>query len=244
VTTAEQRLHEISAEAEGVPEKELQEATKQRDDAMKMLGIIDVKIADKKKAIEKLKQDLSNARKEAQAKSTSQEAAALRAREDYANDLAEIFETAKDEFRDAMRGKVGADASQLFVKLTAEKDLKGLDINENYGLATIGPNNKPTPGRSAGQEQIVAFSLIGALNRNATRRAPIIMDTPLGRLGKKHKQNVLANLADFGEQVILLVHDDEVSEEMLDAVRPSIVAEYELHRDDLFRTQLRKREVT
>src|SRR5436190_23775063 len=100
------------------------------------------------------------------------------------------------------------------------------------------------PSHSACKEKIVAFSLIGALNRNATRRAPIIMDTPLGRLGKKHKANVLANLADFGEQVILLVHDDEVSEQMLNSVRNSVVAEYELHRDDLFRTQIRKLELT
>jgi DNA sulfur modification protein DndD len=69
------------------------------------------------------------------------------------------------------------------------------------------------------------------------------MDTPLGRLGKKHKANVMANLVDFGEQVLLLVHDDEVSEDLLNSVRSSIVAEYELHRDDLFRTQIQKREM-
>ncbi|MCA1705536.1 MAG: hypothetical protein LC808_20675, partial [Actinobacteria bacterium] len=94
---------------------------------------------------------------------------------------------------------------------------------------------------SAGQEQIIAFSLIGALNRNATRRPPIIMDTPLGRLGVKHKTNVMKHLADFGDQVILLVHDDEVSEDILNSVRADIVAEYELERNDLFRTSIRKR---
>jgi hypothetical protein len=52
------------------------------------------------------------------------------------------------------------------------------------------------------------------------------------------------NLADFGDQVILLVHDDEVSEELLDAVRPSIAAEYDLHHESLFSTQIRKREIT
>jgi DNA sulfur modification protein DndD len=239
----EQRLGELTKETEGVPEEKLREAAKLRDKALGLIGVTDDKIEERKKAIDKTKSELSHARKEAQKHSSSKEAALLTSREELATDLAAIFEEAKDQFRDAMRDKVGGDASELFGKLTSDKDLKGLRINENYGLTTLGPNDKPMPGRSAGQEQIVAFSLIGALNRNATRRAPIIMDTPLGRLGKKHKANVLANLVDFGEQVLLLVHDDEVSEDLLNSVRSSIVAEYELHRDDLFRTQIQKREM-
>lgn len=243
IAALEQRLSELTKETEGVPEEKLREAAKKRDAAVGLIGVTDDKIEDKKTAIEKVKGELSHARKEAQKHSSSKEAALLTEREELASDLAAIFEEAKDQFRDAMRDKVGSDASELFAKLTSDKDLKGLKINENYGLTTLGPNDRPMPGRSAGQEQIVAFSLIGALNRNATRRAPIIMDTPLGRLGKKHKVNVMANLVDLGEQVLLLVHDDEVSEDLLDSVRPSIVAEYELHRDDLFRTQIQKREM-
>ncbi len=238
---ARQRLDDAAAAIEGVPELELQEAAKKRDAAMKLLGVTEDKITDKQKALGELKGKLAAARKEAQAQSSSQAVADLSARQDYAEALASVFEQAKDEFRDKMRDQVGSDASELFVKLTAEKELTGLQIKENYGLDTLGPNGEPVPGRSAGQEQIVAFALIGALNRNATRRAPIIMDTPLGRLGKAHKANVLASLADFGEQVILLVHDDEVSDEMLNTVRSSVVAEHELYRNELFQTQIRKR---
>jgi hypothetical protein len=39
---------------------------------------------------------------------------------------------------------------------------------------------------SAGSEQIVALSLIGALNRCATREGPVVMDTPFGRLDRRH----------------------------------------------------------
>ena len=61
--------------------------------------------------------------------------------------------------------------------------------------------------RSAGQEQVVALSLIAALNRNARRRAPVIMDTPFGRLDAEHSQNILRFLSEMAEQVFLLVHD-------------------------------------
>lgn len=241
IASLTQQLKDLTNQIEGVPEAELREASERRDQALTLMGVAKEHIGDKKKEIEKKRGELAAARAEAAKHSTSHAAALLTKRSELATHLAEIFEGAIDEFRDAMREKVGADASDLFVRLTHEKDLKGLEINENYGLTTIGTDGEPTPGRSAGQEQIVAFSLIGALSRNATRKAPIVMDTPLGRLDKQHKDNVMHNLADFGNQVLLLVHDDEVSEDLLDSVRPSIVAEYELQYESLFSTQIRKR---
>jgi hypothetical protein len=133
------------------------------------------------------------------------------------------------------------DASDIFSVLTTTPEYKGLRINPNYGLETLGPDGEPVPGRSAGQEQIVAFALIGALNRNATRRAPVIMDTPLARLDRGHRAKVLSFLGDMAQQVFLLVHSAEVSEEDLAAIRGTIAREFELHPDALFRTQIRER---
>lgn len=241
IASCEQQLKDLTNQVEGVPEAELREASERRDQALGLIGVAQEHIGKKKEEIDKKRGEMASARAEAQKHSTSPMAALLTRRATLATKLAEIFDAAIDQFRDAMREKVGADASELFVKLTHEKDLVGLQIKENYGLAMLDADGEPTPGRSAGQEQIVAFSLIGALSRNATRRAPIVMDTPLGRLDKQHKENVMNHLADFGEQVLLLVHDDEVSEDLLDSVRPSLVAEYELHRESLYRTQIRKR---
>ena len=67
------------------------------------------------------------------------------------------------------------------------------------------------------------------------------MDTPLGRLDSTHKTKVLAHLSEFAEQVFLLVHSGEVPDEYLVPIRSKIVTEYELHEEDLFRTEIRKR---
>lgn len=240
ISQLEQQLQDLTKDAAGIPEAALRDATKQRDEVNKLLGINGEKIKDQKAAIAEHKANLKVAREQVEKASTSQQAAELRAREALARDLAANFEHAKDQFRDAMREKVGADASAIFSSLTSSPEYKGLRINENYGLTTLGPDGNPVPGRSAGQEQIVAFALIGALNLNATRTAPVIMDTPLGRLDKTHKAKVLAHLAEFAEQVFLLVHSGEVPDEFLIPIRNSIVAEYELHPEDLFRTQIRK----
>ena len=66
--------------------------------------------------------------------------------------------------------------------------------------------------RSSGEEQLVALSLIGALNKCAETKAPVIMDTPLGRFDIKHGERVISFLPSFADQVILLVTDREFRE--------------------------------
>ena len=44
--------------------------------------------------------------------------------------------------------------------------------------------------RSAGAEQIVALSLIEALNFHGRRKGPMLMDTPAGRLDKSHREKM------------------------------------------------------
>ncbi len=63
----------------------------------------------------------------------------------------------------------------------------------------IANNDRIISERSAGAEQIVAFALIGALNRSAVRKGPIVMDTPFGRLDRKHSENVLSFIPTMSE---------------------------------------------
>ena len=66
--------------------------------------------------------------------------------------------------------------------------------------------------RSSGEEQLVALSLIGALNQCAQVEAPIFMDTPFGRLDVSHGERILKYLPNMSEQVVLLVTDREFRE--------------------------------
>jgi DNA sulfur modification protein DndD len=85
--------------------------------------------------------------------------------------------------------------------------------------------------RSAGAEQIVALSLIDGLNKTSGTKAPIIMDTPLGRLDPKHRNNILQYLPGMSEQVVLLVHEGEIHAKRDTEVFASrIGARYEIKR--------------
>lgn len=127
--------------------------------------------------------------------------------------MADIFECGVETFRDSLRDAIGADASDIFRRLTTEPAYQGLAIDENYGLALLDSQGRPVPGRSAGAEQIVALSLIGGLNRAAVREGPVVMDSNFARLDQGHRANVLRFLPYLGSQVIVLVHSGEIGKD-------------------------------
>ncbi|MCW8828095.1 MAG: AAA family ATPase [Gammaproteobacteria bacterium] len=126
------------------------------------------------------------------------------------HELESVFSASIDALRDSLRADVESYASNAFSELTTEKTYKGLRINNNYGLSIIDHEGRVLKERSAGAEQIVALSLIDGLNKTARKSAPIIMDTPLGRLDPTHRSNVLKYLPQMAEQVVLLVHEGEI----------------------------------
>jgi len=93
--------------------------------------------------------------------------------------------------------------------LSNEQDYERLRITPQYGLVLTNKEGRTIHQRSAGSEQVLALSLIGALNRCATREAPVIMDTPFGRLDVGHRANILKFAPSFGRQVLLLVQSGE-----------------------------------
>lgn len=120
-----------------------------------------------------------------------------------------LFEAGIGDFRDRLRREVERNASEIHKHLTSEPSYAGLRINEQYGLQLVGESGRAIVDRSAGSEQIVALSLIAALNRCATREGPVVMDTPFGRLDRTHRRNVLTFAPEFGPQVVFLVQSGE-----------------------------------
>jgi len=127
--------------------------------------------------------------------------------------IAGVFERAITQYRDEKRSEVEIEASRIFKEIRCKESFAGLKINDRYGLSIITDSGlilDKAEWRSAGEEQIIAYSLIGALNRCAKIKAPVFMDTPFGRLDLAHGRNVLAFLPNLSEQVVLLVTDREL----------------------------------
>ncbi len=238
VATKEQELQRIRESMKGMSEEEIRTAGDSRDLAQRDLGEVEHRIAERKEAIAAKQSTLQGLQRQISEAGDSEELTVLKANEERAEQLARLCEAAKARYRDNLRSRVEADASEIFMQLTTEPSHSGLRINESYGLEILDENDEVVPGRSAGQEQIVALALIGALNRNAARRAPVMMDTPFGRLDESHRRKVLSFLADMADQVFLLVHSAEVDREDLDEIAADITAEKKLERRSAFHTEL------
>jgi DNA sulfur modification protein DndD len=87
---------------------------------------------------------------------------------------------------------------------------------------------------------VVALSLIGALNRLAAKRGPVIMDTPFGRLDRSHRENIMRFVPTLADQVALLVHSGEIDPSRdLATVEGKITAEYEIAHVESTKSEIR-----
>ena len=156
--------------------------------------------------------------------------------------LHKIFDKGIAEYRDQLKKRIQADATTLFQSLTTEPEYTGLRINENYGLTIVRDNGNDVLVRSAGIEHIVALSLMGALQKNAPFRGPIIMDSPFGRLDDEHAPNVVSTLPIMAKQVILLVFKKELSPALArEKLQTKLISEYTLERISSSYTKIEKR---
>ncbi|MBM3275871.1 MAG: hypothetical protein FJZ00_12005, partial [Candidatus Sericytochromatia bacterium] len=149
-----------------------------------------------------------------------------------------VFEAAVERFKDTLRRRVEASGTALFLQMTTEKrDYARLEINDHYGLTIIHSDGRAEDSRSAGAEQVVALALMGALQANAPLRGPIVMDTPFGRLDRRHKANVVTTLPSMAKQVVLLVQEGEIDRAKIrNLLGGHLKREYQLDKQSARRT--------
>ena len=121
----------------------------------------------------------------------------------------DIVAKSYDKFRAAMRTRVSSATSDLFRRLTTEKEYSGVAISEDYLLSVVDHENRSLSMISAGANQILTMAFIGALADCSVDEAPMVMDTPFGRLDTGHRDAILEWVSTFDKQVILFVQSGE-----------------------------------
>jgi len=114
-----------------------------------------------------------------------------------------------DGFRDSMRRNIEKAASDLFLRLTTEPSYTGVSISDDYMISVLDHDGHPQYMVSAGVNQILTTAFIGALGECSVEEAPLVMDTPMGRLDVGHRSGVLKWVSTFSSQVILFVQSGE-----------------------------------
>jgi DNA sulfur modification protein DndD len=162
-------------------------------------------------------------------------------RERLLSSLAGLFEQAVVAYRDKLKEDVQETASKLFRSMRTETDFFKLVINDHYGLRILDNHGNAVEDRSAGYEHLVALSLIGALQECSPISAPVVMDSPFGRLDPDHVNAVVAQLNLLATQVLLLVHEGELDRPTAHReLRGRLLAEFELERVSAYNTIIRE----
>ena len=240
VTTENQR-DEINEEIKDFDTNEIMRKREERQRWLMLLTKVDAEI--KKRNEEKDKNNQAQTKiSQLMSRLGGLQSSISNQRVDRLQQLETIFAKGIAQLRLKLKDDVEAHATKAFKLITTEKTYSGLQINQSYGLSILDKEGRIINERSAGAEQVVALSLIDGLNKTSGTKAPIIMDTPLGRLDPKHRENILSYLPNMSEQVVLLVHEGEFHAERDTEIFASrIGVRYEIKR--VSATQSRIQEV-
>jgi DNA sulfur modification protein DndD len=143
------------------------------------------------------------------------------------------------EFRNALITKkikeVEAEVTSCFNLLSRKRIERSIGINPTTFQVSIKDNHSRQISKSelsAGEKQIYAISVLWALARVSGRPLPMIIDTPLARLDRDHRELLGQRyFPHASHQVIILSTDSEIDAEFIPLLGNSIARSYELAFD-------------
>ena len=89
----------------------------------------------------------------------------------------------------------------------------------------------PRPDRSAGERQVLSLAFITGMSKVTGEEAPLVMDTPFGRLSSAHREAITEHIPEITDQLVMLVSDEELRDVARENLDPWIGAEYNLEFD-------------
>jgi DNA sulfur modification protein DndD len=130
---------------------------------------------------------------------------------------------------------LGQAMTKVYKQLAHKDQVSKITIDNDGTTHILGKSNKEmTFDRSAGENQIFATALIAGLAEVSGVKAPMVVDTPLGRLDSKHRQNIFKFwTGDAGRQVILLSQDKEIDSELYKRIQKNVSKTYLLEHEDV-----------
>ncbi len=217
-------------------EGEITEATQRRDDFMRQLGGLDTESSNLQIQLDEIKTKISR-------KQTEQVKGAINSRRiARARQAQQLFEDYKQRLKNSRREDIQRQINLRFKSLmSSHGQIDRITIDADFALTYLSADGQEVgmANISAGMKQLMAHALQWALKDFTGRLAPVIFDSPLGRLDRSHQDNLLAHFYHrVAHQVILLPTDSELDIEKYRLIQPHICAEFRLENADGEHTQV------
>lgn len=205
------------------------------------IGEIEYTVNEKKGAIERTNQTLTQLEQEEERLRRQREQYVSRTGETdnliRQSQLARGLEfAAKDliEWRIAERKEtIEQITSEIHHQVTNKPDeYVGVIIQQDYSLALRNAAGEVISPEvlSAGEKEALAFSFIAGLNLASNTAAPFVMDTPFGHLDVEHQKNLVNSLPNLPSQVIVLATDRDFPADLLKGIRSEVAEILEIQR--------------
>lgn len=230
----DEELDDVSRQLEGSPQEEISRLEKQRrdfqadiDSYLLQQGSLNSRIETLGKEIGRLEKQIERAKKDESKQRLLARKATLAQR--AADAIDEVYQT----FADDMRRRIEAKTEEIFKQLIwKDSHFQNIRLGPDYNLEVIDRYGLPArPELSAGERQVLSLSFITAMSRISEGEAPLVMDTPFGRLSSYHRSSITEHLPELAEQLVLFVTDEELRGRARENLEPHIGAEYRLHFD-------------
>ncbi len=147
-----------------------------------------------------------------------------------AQQAADAIGEVHEAFAEDMRARIEAKTREIFRLLVwKESHFQDVRLDKEFDLQVIDRYGLPArPELSAGERQVLSLAFITAMSRVSGEEAPLVMDTPFGRLSSEHRNSISQHLPGLADQLVLLVTDEELRDQARRNLEPRIGAEYRL----------------
>lgn len=239
--TAEAQLAEISNKLKGINFEDIAERERRREELRGELRDIDRKIGSFKTNIEDSEREKNRIDHEITdlAKQDKQTAIYGRRRnlcENIKGELEVQLISEEEHARKVLRAGI-----KRILEATTRKVLK-LRMTDDYVISLVNSDGTALP-KSSGENQLLGLAFTAALVEFAKVRqnaqdyrllpgtiAPLVLDSPFGQLDEAYRSTTAEFIPKMARQVVLLVSKSQGSEDVLNALRDHLGAEYLLVR--------------
>lgn len=231
----ETELSRISTRLEDedtIDNERAQELEKRRKDIQRRISEMDRKVGELEGKIKQQQEVVEERRDEWKKAMKEQDEHNLLIRQsNFLDDSIGKLSEIKTEILEQVRTDTEERLEQYYNDLIWKDEDYEVVLTEEYEVRLYGPDGRKNLGSlSAGERQVLALAFMAALSKISGFSAPVVIDTPLGRISSEPKQLIAQNVPNYLEdtQVSFLMTDVEYDEDVRAHISSEVANEYHL----------------
>jgi DNA sulfur modification protein DndD len=154
---------------------------------------------------------------------------------EFLEDSRKEIQSVKADILGAVRAEMNEKMDRYFNEIIWKDESYDIELTDEYSVRVLDSRGGNKIGSlSAGEGQVLAFSFLAALTSVSGFSAPLVIDTPLGRISSTPKARLAQNLPEYIDesQMTFLMTDEEYTDQVRMNMTPNVSNEFRLNFSD------------